>query len=161
MTKHKSFEELNEERRLRHGGALVLYRRPGRGLFIGRKVRVTVTALDDTGVGFVVEVPLSLAVNGLDVGLAAHLAAQADREADVRAGLPLAETPAQHECWLPVSGVLRIGRSVTLQFLGNEAGRAALRVEAPSQTAVTRDDFTFADHLKVQEGRERHGASEV
>lgn len=159
--KHKSFEELNEERRMRHGGALVLYRRPGRGLFIGRGARVTVSAISEAGVGLVVEVPLSLAVNGEEVPLADHLAAQADREAEACGGWPLADTPTQSQWLVKLSGVLRIGRSVTLQYLGNESGRAALRVEAPSQTAVTRDDFTIADHLKVQEGRERHGASEV
>ena len=62
---------------------------------------------------------------------------------------------------LGLDEVLRIGRGVSLQYVGQEHaghwGRATFLVSAPTHVAVSRDDFTREDHLELQAQREHVG----
>jgi len=135
-------------------GALRIWRRPGKGMFIGRSVRVTVVDCTRSTCRLAVEAPLSVVVTGPDKTLEQHLATQLDR--DVRKQEDDPKDLATVVLMLGESA--RIGREATITYVGEESGRrASLSVEAPLNVAVTRDDYTFDEHIRTQERREKGG----
>ena len=47
-----------------------------------------------------------------------------------------------------------IGRGVTVTVLSMEDGEVVLGIDAPQRIAVSRDDFSFDEHMKFQVERE-------
>lgn len=146
-------KEVEPEERGR--GELVIWRRQGKGMYVGRGVRVTVLEADANSVELAIEAPLSVVVSGPGTKLDQHLQAQMDREDrtfDDRRDMTLLRLQLGEE--------VLIGRIVRIEFQGEEGkGRAALLVRAPLNVAVTRDDFTHAQHMEIQQKREQGGRS--
>lgn len=135
-------------------GPLLIWRRPGKGMFIGRDIRVTVIDCTRSTVRLGIEAPLSLVISKPGVSFEEHLALQVDR--DGRRGQP--QTVSERDLVtvvLALEEVVNIGREATISYVGQEMdNRASLSVDAPLTVAVTRDDFTFEEHLRIQERRE-------
>lgn len=123
-------------------------------MFIGRDIRVTVIDCTRSTVRLGIEAPLSLVISKPGVSFEEHLALQVDR--DGRRGQP--QTVSERDLVtvvLALEEVVNIGREATISYVGQEMdNRASLSVDAPLTVAVTRDDFTFEEHLRIQERRE-------
>ena len=61
-------------------GRLVLTRTPGRSIFIGRGIIVTVVEVNGKDVRLSIEAPGNVAVTRDDFGMESHLTTQAERE---------------------------------------------------------------------------------
>lgn len=131
-------------------GTLLIWRRPGKGLFIGRSIRVTILDCTHSTVRLAVEAPLAVVVSAGDVGLEDHLARQLDR--DTRAPVDGKDLTTVA---LLKDQAAKLGREATIVYVGEDEGqRASLSIDAPLNVAVTRDDFSFEEHMTVQTRRE-------
>lgn len=134
----------------RKRGPLPIWRRVGRGMFIGRSIRVTVMACTKSQVVLGVEAPLAVVVSPHGVTMEQHLTLQIDRETRTD-GKPRDLVTVV----LAVDESVRIGREATITYTGQDmSDRASLSIDAPLNVAVTRDDFTFEEHMRIQERRE-------
>jgi len=132
-------------------GVLEIWRARGKGMFIGRDVRVTVLDFTPRTVRLAVEAPISLVVSGGEVSHEEHLERQLDRESR-----PAVSEKDLTTVVLLLAQPLRIGRQATLTYTGpRDSHAASIAIEAPTKVAVTRDDFTFEEHLVEQKRRER------
>lgn len=128
-------------------------RRSGQGLYIGRDIRATVTSTDATGMDLYVEAPVGMVVTAGGENAAEHVAAQFKAESE-------RQHPGKHTVSVRVEAGqwARIGRGVALMLMGLEdrEGRheAKLGINAPRHVAVSRDDFTWEQHLAFVEKRE-------
>jgi sRNA-binding carbon storage regulator CsrA len=130
-------------------GPLPIWRRTGRGMFIGRGIRVTVMACTRSTVRLGIEAPLALVVSNPRASFEDHLALQMDRDARQVTGRDLVTVE------LAIDESVYIGREATITYTGQDmSDRASLSVDAPLNVAVTRDDFTFEEHMRIQERRE-------
>lgn len=138
-------------------GEVPIWRRSMKSFYLGRFVRVTVLHVTPSEVQITVEAPLSLVVSGPKVALEDHLAAQQDRENTTRV-----EGSDLTAFTLDFDEVLRIGRTVSIRFGGEEGdARAALYVTAPVNVAITRDDFSREEHDALQAKRDPHARSPI
>jgi sRNA-binding carbon storage regulator CsrA len=135
---------------------LPIWRRPGRGFYIGRSVRVTVLEVFSDCVKLGVEASRGIVVSGPDVASEMHLARQVDRELDADDGVEM----TSHE--IEIGELICIGRGVRVLFKGcDRAEQATLMIDAPRNVAVTRDDFTREEHLAKQARVENGTLAEV
>lgn len=132
---------------------LMIGRRSGQGLYIGRDIRATVTSTDKLGMEVIVETPLNVAVTASGEDASAHVAAQFKVEGERQhPGKRTSSVRAEAGQWV------RIGRGVSIMLMGLEEreGRyeAKLGINAPRHVAVSRDDFTWEQHLAFVRKRE-------
>lgn len=133
---------------------LLIVRARGRAVYIGRDLQVTVC--DVTGEGdartteLLVHHPQNIAVSRPGTTYAEHVEAQYRAERGPNTG----ETRrTAFECGR--GGGVLIGRGVSVVVSGFEnSGDVRLGIEAPRHMAVSRDDFTFEEHLGFQMRRE-------
>lgn len=135
----------------------------GEGVYIGRDYRVTVTGVAANGITVRIESSLGVVVSDSDFGYPEHLANVEKEEVRFHSGNPTGGRLGRDFILLTDAGLM-IGRGVevTLVSLANdERGRmrAQIAIEAPQHMAVSRDDFTFDQHMTHQERRERRRVS--
>lgn len=142
---------------------LLIGRVPGRALFIGRGARVTVLDITDAESGgdrkakIKVEALDTVAVSKPGTTVADHVAAQSSIE---KAGT--GEKWVDHVFEnLGRGDMLSIGRGVKVAVLGIQRVAPSARgflvrlgIDAPKRDAISRDDFTFEEHLQFQAQRE-------
>jgi sRNA-binding carbon storage regulator CsrA len=131
---------------------LLLGRREGEGLYVGRFARLTFTDVDVAlgEVDVAVEHDANVAVSLCLVSGADHLSAQVAAEA-------VGESAGRKTMYLTLKEGedVRIGRGVVIQLLRIHPDETVrVGVEAPRHVAVSRDDFTLDEHLRFQEERE-------
>jgi sRNA-binding carbon storage regulator CsrA len=143
---------------LRDGGELVLWRRPGRGIFFGRHGRLTVISLEVAKVRISIEAPVSIAVSGPPRSLEEHLAIQQDRESAPTDATVQDLTPFD----LEVGQKVWVGRSVVIEYVGPHGrSAAAFEFQAPENCAITRDDYSHEEHLEKQARRDASRRSDL
>lgn len=139
----------------------------GRGLYIGRDLRLTVTRIEEEAINLRIEGLTGTVVTDSDLDLAGHLVAVEAEERRMGSGNP-ALPRVGREYIVPLEAGLWIGRDVTVQFVelcdggkgcrcraAHRGTQANLAIEAPMWMAVSRDDFSFTDHMRWQEEREK------
>lgn len=131
---------------------LTITRRNGQGVYIGRHAVATIVGVDGNTIKLQVEAPTCDVVSVGGESGAEHVAAQFESERSSR--------PGRRSVTLDVGAgqVVRIGRGVTVRLLALDARGprvdAKLGIEAPRHVAVSRDDFSYDDHLRFVEQRE-------
>lgn len=135
---------------------LRLSRFPGSGVYIGRAVRVTVAEYFGNGATLTVECGEPTAVSGPDVSGLQH----ALRQHQVESG-QLLPAPGPTVINLHAGELVSIGRGIVVTVMSAEHdGEVQLGIDAPKHQAVSRDDFTLADHLRWQDKRDaQYGGS--
>jgi len=136
---------------------LVLVRGVGRSIYIGRDMQVTVLEMAGEGEERIASLlfvhPRTVGLSGPGVGMAAHVEEQ--YRAERRTNGDVQSTAfAMHR-----GDAVMMGRGVTVVLDGFEdrTGEARIGIEAPRHMAVSRDDFTFEQHMQFQFGRESRG----
>lgn len=127
---------------------MTIFRGAGRSIYIGRDLTFTVVDVLDASCSVVVEHPRTVAVSGASGGMASHVERQyfAERR-------PKGE--AERSRFLLEKGMeLYIGRGVRVALVSVLSGEACFNLAAPRYMAVTRDDFSFDEHLAFQTARE-------
>lgn len=133
---------------------LLLGRKEGEGLHVGRMARVTFSDVHSTGesgtVTVVVEHEPGVAVSTCMVTGFEHLKAQLAAES-APPGPRLAKQFVMTE-----GEDLRIGRGVEILLLAIHSDYSMrIGIGAPRHVAVSRDDFTLEQHEQYQQDRER------
>ena len=140
---------------------LTIGRKPGRAFYVGRDIIVTVTKITEEpaasyhpdGCELQIEAPVEMVVSGPEVSAAEHVARQfkAEEERGHR-GLRTVSVFALE------GQTIRIGRVLAVSALSFErrARQPSVRlgIEAPRHVAISRDDFTRAEHMRFVESRE-------
>jgi sRNA-binding carbon storage regulator CsrA len=132
---------------------LLIGREVGQGVYIGHGVRVTVTAINPTWrAELSIEHGLGVAVSGPLVTAGDHVRLQVEAEAKD----PGAELVQVTTMWIGRRASVLIGRGVRVIVVEVQTdGMVRVGIEAPKHIAVSRDDFTLADHRRFQAIRER------
>lgn len=127
---------------------LLLGRKEGEGIYVGRVARVTFSEIGETDVVITVEHEPIIAVSDYDVPGATHIAEQlkAESSTDTRKKVKTFTLAASED--------VRIGRGVTVKVMEIKPDSVTIGVDAPRHIAVSRDDFTLQEHLKYQAARE-------
>jgi sRNA-binding carbon storage regulator CsrA len=138
---------------------LVIERSAGEGFYVGTAVRVTVVGIGEAKrpheriVRFYVEAPQRVLVSKEEMGFEGHLSRQAARERVAGRDPNYRETTTVDRT---ESLSFYVGRSVrvkVMEVVGAKDGHPVLvriGIEAPQHIAISRDDFTFQEHLKYQ-----------
>jgi len=128
---------------------LIIDRAEGRSVYIGKDITVTVLGVRDDVAEFMVTAPATAAVSASTAGMAAHVEAQLGLER--MGGGPV----VPRRMTLRTGMALLIGRGVTVLLSAIERdGDARIGIEAPRHMAVSRDDFTFEEHMEFQRKRD-------
>lgn len=137
---------------------LLLSRKEGEGVYIGRIARVTFAEISyEHGIAsLLVEHEPCVAVSDYDVPGEVHFAKQLKAEGVTTGPRGL------YKCELSKGEDIRIGRGVTIALFDiYQDNKVSIGVDAPKHIAVSRDDFTMEEHLRYQTEREkpkRYGA---
>lgn len=128
---------------------LIIDRAEGRSVYIGKDITVTVLGVRDDVAEFMVTAPATAAVSASTAGMASHVEAQLQLER--MGGGPV----VPRRMTLRTGMALLIGRGVTVLLSAIERdGDARIGIEAPRHMAVSRDDFTFEEHMEFQRKRD-------
>ena len=121
----------------------------GQGLYIGRDIVATVVSTNADGIELLVEAPNGVVVTVGGESAAEHVRAQFEAE-------NAANRPGRSARTVKVKKreSVRVGRGIALVAMGERGGEWVLGIEAPRHVAVSRDDFTMAEHLQFVEERE-------
>jgi sRNA-binding carbon storage regulator CsrA len=141
-------------------------------MYVGRDIHIKLTRVAMNGVVLEIQRPWWVEVSDSDLEFSEHMEAQA--LTTWRACAAAAETDGATICEnrrgirarrgneavrgefvVLKDGGLWIGRGIEIDLVEVMAdGFAKIRVEAPRTDAVTRDSFSFAEHLEFQASRE-------
>lgn len=137
---------------------LLIGRKKGEGFYVGRGVRLTLLEIEGRTMRALVEVPENIAVSDERLPMVEHMAKQLTAETSKR--------PEERAKVLWAFGPLgegdgiRIGRGVCVHVLQVQTdGNVRFGIDAPRHVSVSRDDFTYAQHLKFQTERESAAGS--
>jgi len=130
---------------------LLLVRRAGRGIWVGRDITLTVLERTLEGMWQVrLDVNSWDAVSGPGVTMVEHVQAQFDLEQKAS----IEGRTVVRSYGLRAGDTVLVGRGVRFRLEGEDEGGARVEVEAPRHMAVSRDDFTRAEHDAWQACRE-------
>lgn len=137
---------------------LLIERDSGRSVYIGRNVVVTVLdrvfGAEVETFGLRVVAKGACAVSRPGTTMSAHLARQERMEQSRMNGNEVTAV----ECEVERGETVFIGAGMRVVLLGvNGNGAARIGIDAPRHQAVSRDDFTFDEHLQFQKEREESG----
>jgi sRNA-binding carbon storage regulator CsrA len=133
---------------------LLVVRGKGRSVYVGRDVMVTVLDVRAEGEARAAEIlvhhPMHIGVSAPGVSMAAHVEEQYRAERAPKGG------EAMRTAFVVKRGeAVLIGRGVTVVVSGFDGSdEVRLGIEAPRHMAVSRDDFTFDEHMTFQARRE-------
>jgi hypothetical protein len=114
---------------------------------------VTVVASDRESVSLHVHVGTGVpaAISGPNTSTLSHVERQFAEEQ-----LPRSVEPTNASVRLLLEQTVRIGRGVWVRLAGfDDDGAARLELDAPRHLAVSRDDFSYQEHLEFQRRREQ------
>lgn len=135
---------------------LLLVRGAGRAVWVGRHITLTVLDRTPEGLWHVrIDLEAKDAVSGPGVPMHEHVEAQFNIEREPATP----EFKAVRFYGMRAGDTVHVGRGVRFRLMGEDDGGARIEVEAPRHMAVSRDDFTRAEHdawqLEREAGRSR------